>query len=58
MDSGDRALTHLNLPTELIFLLEKYQNSRRMVSRTAAIRELIETHPAIAKLAAEVYASQ
>lgn len=59
MASGDRAVGEaklVRLPSELWYLIERYQKLRRMTSFTAALKELLETHPAIANILAAMYA--
>lgn len=43
------------LPRELKLMAERYQSNRNLPSLNQAIIELLETHPAIAQLIAEVY---
>lgn len=45
----------LCLPEELVYILEVYKKHMKSPSRNAAIRSLIETHPAIAIILAGVY---
>jgi hypothetical protein len=50
--SGNRTIT---LPQSLIFVVEKYQGSREISSFSAAIKELLETHPALAFVIRDLY---
>jgi hypothetical protein len=43
------------IPAELKFLVGRYQECKRIASYSQAIRKLLETHPDLAKLAAELY---
>lgn len=52
MASGNRTIT---LPQSLIFVVEKYQGSREISSFSAAIKELLETHPALAFVIRDLY---
>jgi hypothetical protein len=50
MAGRNRALdsqTAFRLPPELILITKCYQNNRRLSSLNAALKELLETHPAI-----------
>jgi hypothetical protein len=55
MAGGNRAVI-VYMPPELRSLVAGYQSDRRKQSFSAALVELIETHPEIAKQAAKVYA--
>jgi hypothetical protein len=55
VDSGDGTIVYLRLPTELVYLAERYQKARRLTTKNDAFRELIETHPRIAELATTLY---
>lgn len=46
----------LRLPAELILLVRRYQNDRRMTSISDAFRELLETHPRIDTVIKSIYA--
>lgn len=39
--------TIIRLPPELIAISKLYQNNRRLPSFSAALKELLETHPAL-----------
>jgi hypothetical protein len=43
------------VPTGLRYLVNVYKTDRDLNTTSAAIRELLETHPEIAKRAAELY---
>jgi len=43
------------IPVELKYLIRTYQDHNRYPSFTWAVRHLLETHPALASLAAELY---
>lgn len=45
----------LTIPDELRWLVERYQNDMKVVSRNATIRMLLETHPALAFTLAGLY---
>lgn len=47
--------TLINIPEGLKFLVDRYRNDRGIISFTAAVKELLETHPAIAQEAMKVY---
>lgn len=56
MAGGNRTII-VRLPEELIWLIDNfYQKDRVLVSRSAAIKELLETHPRVAEAAEMVYA--
>lgn len=63
MDSRDgpvvysvkRVQMHVQIPPELKYLVICYQNSSRIVSFNMAVQRLLETHPALAQLAATLY---
>jgi hypothetical protein len=44
-----------SVPVELKFLINFYKSRNRMPSFSWAVRALLETHPDLAKLAAELY---
>src|SRR5579871_6131825 len=46
----------VRVPHELFLLLKRYQNDRRMSSINSAVIELLETHPAVARMVADLYA--
>ena len=56
MAGRDRIVTWTKLPTGLRYLVECYQSDRQLPTLSEAIRELIETHPAIAERLERVYA--
>lgn len=61
MDCGDRALTNrisfpITIPIPLRMILESYQSDRGIVSLNATVKELLETHPEIAKRVERLYA--
>jgi len=43
------------VPGELKYLVTCYQNANRLPSFNIAVQRLLETHPALAQLAAELY---
>jgi hypothetical protein len=45
----------LSIPVELHYLVESYKNDMKIVSFNAAIRSLLESHPAIAMCITRVY---
>lgn len=45
----------LSLPEELVYILEVYRKNMKIISRNAAVRHLLETHPDIALVVAGVY---
>lgn len=54
--------THLatlavRVPVELKYLINYYKNDARLPSFNWAVRQLLETHPALARLAAEMVQS-
>jgi hypothetical protein len=68
MDGGNRAvkeeqyrpgMVHMNLivPAELKYLVIHYKNTTKMPSFNYAVRQLLETHPVLARLAAELVQS-
>lgn len=54
MDGRDRTL--VTLPHVLILMIRRYQKTRNLASFTAAVTELLETHPSIAAEVDKVYA--
>lgn len=52
---ASRVPVHANLPGELKYLVILYQNRTRLASFNMALQRLLETHPALASLAAELY---
>lgn len=52
---ADRTTIHARVPGELKYLVICYQNRSRLVSFNMAMQRLLETHPALAQLAAELY---
>ena len=67
MDSGDRIVTGLpvpgwsvlsintKVPVELKYLINYYKTVKRIPSFALAVRQLLETHPGLAEIAAELY---
>lgn len=66
MDSGNGpvkeyrpgwAVLYVNarVPSELKYLINYYKNVAKLPSFNWAVRQLLETHPALAKLASELY---
>jgi hypothetical protein len=60
MDSGDRSVISrvgmfARVPGELKYLVTCYQNAQRLPSFNMAVQRLLETHPALAELAARLY---
>lgn len=60
MDGGNRPLSErvsisMTMPLGLRLMAERYGNDRGLVSFSAAIVELLETHPAIAYQVAKLY---
>lgn len=57
MDSRDGFVTLYarSIPAELKYLVTCYQSDRRLQSFNLAIRMLLETHPDLQKLAADMY---
>lgn len=49
---------HIRLPLELAVLVSLYQKRTKMVSRSEAFRRLLETHPELLRLYAEVVESE
>lgn len=47
--------TLITIPVELVYIVELYQNHIKSPTRNAAIRTLLETHPAIAEIVAGLY---
>lgn len=47
--------TLVTLPVELVWIVELYQDNIKAPTRNAAIRTILETHPAIAELVAMMY---
>ncbi len=45
-----------HFPVGLRYLVEAYQKDRNLISFSAALRELLETHPEIASRARKMYA--
>jgi hypothetical protein len=43
------------MPSELLTLIDRYQKRMKITSRNGAVRSLIETHPAIAKMVEDLY---
>ena len=65
MDSRDRAVEPpyrlvtvyaRGIPAELKYLISRYQQRKRLASFSLAVRNLLETHPDLAAIAAELYA--
>lgn len=46
----------LRLPRELILVIRRYQNDRRLTSISDAFRELLESHPRIDAVIESIYA--
>lgn len=46
---------YARVPAELKYLVTCYQNAGKMPSFNYAVQRLLETHPAIAQLAADLY---
>jgi len=60
MDSGNRPVIsrvqlHASVPGELKYLVKCYQSATRLPSFNLAVQRLLETHPALAQLAATLY---
>lgn len=65
MDSGDGSpgrdvhgtsvVMYARIPAELKYLVNRYRSARKMPSYNYAIQHLLESHPEIAELAAELY---
>lgn len=60
MDGGNgsvinRVQMYARVPPELKYLVTCYQNANRLPSFNIAVQRLLETHPALAQLAAELY---
>lgn len=64
MDSGngstrkgyDKTVSlYVRIPPELKFLLMRYHSVRKLPSFSYAVQSLLETHPELARLAAELY---
>jgi hypothetical protein len=51
LDGRNRTL--ISLPAGLRVMTERYQNDRNIVSLSAAVVELLETHPEIQRIYAE-----
>jgi hypothetical protein len=43
------------VPVELKFLVNYYKNARKLPTFSYAVRQLLETHPELARIAAELY---
>jgi hypothetical protein len=52
---GLAKVIHMTVPEELHQIVILYQNRRRLVSISAAVRELLETHPAIDSIVQGLY---
>jgi hypothetical protein len=64
VDGGNRSVDRpgyaqmiVRIPVELKYLVEWYKNTTRMPSFNYAVRHLLETHPEIARMAAELVQS-
>ena len=60
MDGGNRTVIErvgmfARVPGELKYLVTCYQNANRLPSFNIAVQRLLETHPALAQLAATLY---
>lgn len=49
------AVIHATVPSELKFLIVTYMHRRRFQTFNMAFRDLLERHPELARLAAELY---
>ena len=57
MDCGDGFVSFpLSIPTELRYLVERYQRHTKIRTLSGTIRTLLETHPALDKELQAVYA--
>lgn len=55
MAGRDRiVITNLRLPSGMKMVVERYQNRRNLPSFNRAVIELLETHPEIQKMVAEL----
>jgi hypothetical protein len=52
---AENVLVHAYIPVELKYMIQRYQNIRKLPTFSAAFRELIETHPSIAQVLAQLY---
>ena len=48
-------VAYFRIPTELMFLVRRYQSASRTPSLTQAFKHLLETHPLIVQMAHEMY---
>jgi hypothetical protein len=55
MARGDRVVILVRVPPELRYIVNLYSHRYQSVSRSAAIRQLLETHPALVELAEMLY---
>ena len=55
--NGDRTtvVLYARLPAELKYLVSRYQSVKKVPSFSYTVQRLLETHPEIAQLAAELY---
>lgn len=49
------ATMYARVPSELKYLIVKYQQHQKLMSFSNAVQRLLETHPDLARLAAELY---
>lgn len=47
--------TLVSIPPELLYVMKRYQERNRMATFSGAVKTLLETHPAIAEIARELY---
>lgn len=50
-----RVSMHARIPAELKYLVTCYQNATRLATFNYAVQRLLETHPDLQRLAAEMY---